>query len=150
MIRKAIAADLPGYVHLARQFHAASPMHGAIDFDDNGYANFFLTAITNPDMGVWLAEIDDEMVGIAGALAYPMYFSPTNRVAQELWWWMTPKARGNGAAKQMFGAIEQWAAEKGVKAVFMIALEDERSKKMENVYARAGYKPMERTFIKEV
>jgi hypothetical protein len=32
----------------------------------------------------------------------------------------------------------------------MIALEDERATKMEKLYVRAGFKPMERTFIKEV
>ena len=50
----------------------------------------------------------------------------------------------------MFKQLEQWAQEKGAKALFMIALEDDRAAKMEKVYARAGFKPLERTFIKEV
>jgi GNAT superfamily N-acetyltransferase len=71
-------------------------------------------------------------------------------VAQELWWWLTPASRGSGAGGKMFKQIEQWAQEKGAKALFMIALEDDRAAKMEKVYARAGFKPLERTFIKEV
>jgi hypothetical protein len=50
----------------------------------------------------------------------------------------------------MFKQIEQWSKEKDASALFMIALEDSRAKKMENLYIRAGFKPMERTFIKEV
>jgi hypothetical protein len=50
----------------------------------------------------------------------------------------------------MFKQIEQWAKDKNASALFMIALEDNRAKKMENLYIRAGFKPMERTFIKEV
>jgi GNAT superfamily N-acetyltransferase len=149
-VRKAIATDLEQYVKLARDFHEASPMHGVADFDKQGYSNFFLQSIIDPNIGIWLAEIDNEIVGITGALVYPLYFSPTNLVAQELWWWLTPASRGSGAGGKMFKQIEQWAQEKGAKALFMIALEDDRAAKMEKVYARAGFKPLERTFIKEV
>lgn len=149
-VRKAIATDLEQYVKLARDFHEASPMHGVADFDEQGYSNFFLQSIIDPNVGIWLAEIDNEIVGITGALVYPLYFSPTNLVAQELWWWLTPASRGSGAGGKMFKQIEQWAQEKSAKALFMIALEDDRAAKMEKVYARAGFKPLERTFIKEV
>ena len=150
IVRQAKATDLEQYVKLAKDFHDASPMHGVADFDENGYANFFLNAIVNPDIGIWLAEIDNEIVGIAGALLYPLYFSPTNLVAQELWWWLTPASRGSGVGSKMFKQIEQWSQEKGAKALFMIALEDSKVQKMEKVYARAGFRPLERTFIKEV
>ena len=149
-VRKAIATDLEQYVKLAQDFHEASPMHGVADFDEQGYSNFFLQSIIDPNIGIWLAEIDNEIVGITGALVYPLYFSPTNLVAQELWWWLTPASRGSGAGGKMFKQIEQWAQEKGAKALFMIALEDDRAAKMEKVYVRAGFKPLERTFIKEV
>jgi RimJ/RimL family protein N-acetyltransferase len=149
-VRKAIATDLEQYVKLARDFHEASPMHGVADFDEQGYSNFFLQSIIDPNVGIWLAEINNEIVGITGALVYPLYFSPTNLVAQELWWWLTPASRGSGAGGKMFKQIEQWAQEKSAKALFMIALEDDRAAKMEKVYARAGFKPLERTFIKEV
>jgi GNAT superfamily N-acetyltransferase len=149
-VRKAKATDLEQYVKLARDFHEASPMHGVADFNEQGYSNFFLQSIIDPNVGIWLAEIDNEIVGITGALVYPLYFSPTNLVAQELWWWLTPASRGSGAGGKMFKQIEQWAQEKGAKALFMIALEDDRAAKMEKVYARAGFKPLERTFIKEV
>jgi hypothetical protein len=50
----------------------------------------------------------------------------------------------------MYDAIEAWANEQGVSALFMIALEDERAPQMEKLYARKGFRPMERTFFKEV
>jgi N-acetylglutamate synthase-like GNAT family acetyltransferase len=79
-----------------------------------------------------------------------MYFNPSALVVQELWWLLTPASRGSGAGGKMFKQIEQWSKEKDASALFMIALEDSRAKKMENLYIRAGFKPMERTFIKEV
>ena len=150
IVRKATETDLPQYVLLANSFHMASPMNNVIAFDADGYSNFYLSSIQNDSVGVWLAEIDNVIVGICGAIAYPMYFNPSAVVVQELWWWLTPASRGSGAGSQMFKQIEQWSKEKNATALFMIALENERSKKMENLYTRAGYKPMERTFIKEV
>jgi hypothetical protein len=150
IVRKATEADLPKYIVLAESFHIASPMHGVIGFDADGYSQFYLTSLKNDSIGIWLAEIDNEIVGICGALVYPMYFNPSALVVQELWWWLTPKSRGSGAGGKMFKQIKDWSKEKDASALFMIALEDSRAKKMENLYIRAGFKPMERTFIKEV
>jgi GNAT superfamily N-acetyltransferase len=150
IVRKATETDLPKYIVLAESFHMASPMHGVIGFDAAGYSQFYLSSLQNDNVGIWLAEIDGEIVGICGALVYPMYFNPSALVVQELWWWLTPASRGSGAGGKMFKQIEQWAKEKDASALFMIALEDNRVKKMENLYIRAGFKPMERTFIKEV
>jgi len=149
-VRKALESDLPQYIKLAQTFHAASPMHGSIDFDDLGYSQFYLSSLENDSVGLWLAEIENKIVGICGAVAYPLYFNPSALVVQELWWWLTPASRGSGAGGQMFKQIEQWAKDKEASALFMVALEDNRAKKMENLYVRAGFKPMERTFIKEV
>jgi GNAT superfamily N-acetyltransferase len=150
IVRNAIAEDLPRYLPLAQAFHAASPMHGVIPFDADGYSDFYLRAIHDPSVGVWLAEDDGKIIGIAGALFYPMYFSPTSMVVQELWWWLTPESRGKGAGQAMYKTIESWAAAKGAVALFMIALEDERADKMANLYAQKGFRPMERTYIREV
>jgi GNAT superfamily N-acetyltransferase len=150
LVRKALESDLSQYLILAQAFHAASPMHGSIGFDVPGYSQFYLSSLQNDSIGIWLAEIEDEIVGICGALVYPLYFNPSALVVQELWWWLTPASRGSGAGGQMFKQIEQWAKDKEAAALFMIALEDNRAKKMENLYIRAGFKPMERTFIKEV
>jgi GNAT superfamily N-acetyltransferase len=150
IVRKATETDLPKYIVLAESFHMASPMHGVIGFDAARYSQFYLSSLQNDSVGIWLAEIDDAIVGICGALVYPMYFNPSALVVQELWWWLTPASRGSGAGGKMFKQIEQWSKEKDASALFMIALEDSRAKKMENLYIRAGFKPMERTFIKEV
>lgn len=150
LVRNAAEADLDQYLVLAKDFHDASPMNGIAEFDIEGYASFYKNALNNPDVGIWLAEIDSKIVGITGALVFPLYFSPTHLVAQELWWWLTPTARGSGAGAKMFKQIEQWAKEKNAKSLFMIALEDDRAEKMEKVYIRAGFTPLERTFVKEV
>ena len=150
IVRNAIVEDLPRYLPLAQAFHAASPMHGAMPFDVDGFSDFFLRAIQDPNMGVWLAEDDGVVIGITGALFYPMYFSPSSMVVQELWWWLTPEARGNGAGQALFNMIESWATAKGATALFMVALEDENAEKMAQIYTRKGFRLMERTYMRGV
>lgn len=69
-------------------------------------------------------------------------------IVQELWWWLTPEARGSGAGQMMFKEIERWAASKNATVMFMIALDDENVDRVSKFYRRAGFRPMERTFAK--
>jgi len=149
-VRLATAEDLPAYLVQARLFHENSPVRTSIKFDEAGYSSFYLAALQNSEVGMWLAEQDGILIGIAGALAYGIYFSPSTRVVQELWWWLTPAARGTGAGAKMFDQIEQWAIMQKAHAIFMIALEDSHVESMVKLYHRAGYSPTERTFMKEI
>ena len=130
------------------EFHAASPMHGVAAYDPTKTRAFLAASLENSDILLLVGELEGEIVGVTSCLLYPLYFSQA-MVGQELWWWLTPKARGSGIGKVMFQTIEAWAKDKGASALFMIALEDERAAAMEKVYFRAGFKPLERTFIKE-
>jgi GNAT superfamily N-acetyltransferase len=150
VVREAVEADLPVYVQLSADFHAASPMQRVCEFEPEGFKEFVLSAIDNPDISILLAELNGEVVGITGGIIYPLYFSPSHKVSQELWWWLTPAARGSGVGNKMFKHLQLWSKERGAKTIFMIALEDERAEKMEKVYCRAGFEPMERTFMKGI
>ena len=150
VVREAVEADLPIYVQLSADFHAASPMQRVCEFDSEGFKKFVIIAMSNPDISILVAELNGEIVGITGGIIYPLYFSPSHKVSQELWWWLTPAARGSGVGNKMFKHLQLWSKERGAKTIFMIALEDERAEKMEKVYCRAGFEPMERTFMKGI
>ena len=147
-VRKPEYADLGRYTELATQFIAASPLNSVVPVTADSVANFLISAVDNPMIGIWLAEKDGVMVGICGAIKYPLYFSPQHTIVQELWWWLTPEARGSGAGQALYKTLEAWAQESDAAALFMIALDDDRVEKTSKFYARAGFKPMERTFVK--
>lgn len=150
IVQEAQQQDLNDYLDLLSDFHHASTIAPFSKFDRQGCALFLENCIKNNDIGIWVAKLNGKIVGVTAALVYPLYFSPTHSVVQELWWWLTPEARGSGAGQMMYKQIEQWAKEKNAKSIFMIALEDEKASKMEKVYNRSGFTALERTFIKEV
>ena len=147
-VRPMTEDDLPAYIEMASEFHANCPVDELIPFDPEGTAAFLVNVMDKDNFRVVLAEVDGVPVGITGAALYPMYFSPNNSVVQELWWWLSPEHRGSGAAKRMYADIENWAVECGATAVFMIALHNSNVDRMAKMYARSGFRPMERTFVK--
>ena len=147
-VRIPTAEDIPAYMDLAAAFVAKTPISHIVPFDRQGTAEFVLAALDNPNMLILVAEEAGKIIGITGALSYPMYFNPSKLVAQELWWYLTPSARGGPASKMLFQTIEKWAKAIGAEAMFMIALSNERVDTMEKVYKRSGYAPVERTYVK--
>ena len=147
-VRRASKDDLPACLAMTARFHAASPVAEVAPFDRDGMAATLHGMFANPRAGVWLALRDEVPVGLAGALCYPLYFNPTCEVVQELFWWLEPEARGCGAAEMLFQNVQNWAKDMGAVAVFMIALDDARVDKMDRFYKRAGFQPMERTYMK--
>jgi len=149
-VRPATLMDLGEYARLGEQFIAASPLGQEAGSNIEDTVRFLITALDNPNIGMWLAERDGRVIGICSAMAYPLYFRPDYTIVQELWWWLTPEARGSGAGQMMFKEIERWAKEKNASALTMIALDDERVEKVSKFYRRAGFRPMERLFFKEL
>lgn len=150
VVRQATTDDLEAYIPMARNFLASTPMGNVVPFDEPAFRGFYKNAMENPDLGAWIAEDDGQPIGMAGAIVFPMYFNPNFISAQETWWWLEPTARGNGVGKILYQEIEKWAAERGAKALIMVALENEKTSQFANLYARQGYKPMERSFFREV
>jgi GNAT superfamily N-acetyltransferase len=147
-VRCAQPEDLLSCLDLTARFHAASPVSDVAPFDRDGMAVTLREMMINPRAGIWLAIQNDTPVGIAGALMYPLYFNPAYEVVQELFWWLNPEARGSGAGEKLFQNVQTWAKDAGAAAVFMIALDDSRVDKMDRFYKRAGFHPMERTYMK--
>jgi N-acetylglutamate synthase-like GNAT family acetyltransferase len=150
LVRQAEKSDKAGVIEQARAFFAASPMGQRVDFDEAGFGAFLDHVDASDTAQIWVAEKGGDVVGIAGAMAFPLYFAPSVTVAQELFWWVDPAERGSSAGKQMMFAIEGWAEQIGASQLFMIALENERAGTMERVYSRSGFMPIERTFTKEI
>jgi GNAT superfamily N-acetyltransferase len=88
--------------------------------------------------------------GMAGVLVYPNYFKRDTKVAQEMFWWVDPEARGLGAGRKLLETIEAWAKEQGAHKLTMVALDDVDGERVAAMYKTAGYRPLERNFVKVI
>jgi GNAT superfamily N-acetyltransferase len=150
IVRRAAINDLSVILEMGGRFHMASPVHTAIPYDAASFQRFCEQAINDPEIGFWVAELDGVVVGMTAAIVYPSYFNANRHIAQELFWWVDVAARGTGAGKALIEQIETWAKSVNADVVLMLALADKNEEKMQNLYARRGYRPIERTFIREV
>lgn len=144
IIRRATAEDAAEVTQLGRSFAAASPYSGMAPVSEKAVTRFLETVDC---AAFFVAEDESGLLGGCAVIAFPLWWSDSTLLAQELFWWVDPIARGTGAAKGMMQAMEQWATEYGCKHMFMVCLENEDSDRVGKLYQRAGYKPIERSFL---
>ena len=142
-VRLAADCDIPRMVEMGRQFHAYAGIVEA-SFDPDSFARTLKHGMQSADQAYFVAEVDGRVCGMTGGVVYPSYFNHSALAGQEMFWWSDSPGVGRG----LYLALEKWAVSKGCKSFTMIALADERSKRMDKVYKRMGYRPSEHCYIK--
>ncbi|KFC61958.1 GNAT family N-acetyltransferase [Massilia sp. LC238] len=149
MIRRAALSDLGALLSMGRKFFAASGYADIARFDEESFRRTVDQLMT--DNAVCLvAEIDGQVVGAAGALAYPFYFDASHKTGQEVFWWLDPEHRGGQVGIRLFAELEAWARAQGCKSFTMIALDAVDAWRVGKIYQRCGYRPSEHSYIKEL
>lgn len=149
MIRPAQPADLGALLAMGRRFFAMSGYADLTNFDD---ASFCATVdrLMGADATCLVAEADGQVVGAAGALAYPFYFNADHKTGQEVFWWLDPEHRGGQVGICLFAELEAWARAQGCRSFTMIALDAVDAARVGKIYQRCGYRPSEHSYIKEL
>lgn len=140
--RQATLADLDECLRMGRAFAAAAGVSG----NDESMATTLIKLIE--DGGLFV--VGEPLVGMAAAIVYPNYFNLEQLAAQELFWWVDPGARRNGAGVELLRAIETWAKAKGAKTLTMVALDALDGERVTGMYMNAGYQPLERSFVRKL
>lgn len=145
MIREARESDIPALLEMGERFAEAADLHGKTGYDAESTRRLFQQLI-EAEGGILLVLDVDGAQGAAGGLVHPCIFNNAHLTGQELFWWVNPEWRGNGLA--LFHALEEAARAKGAQSWMMasVGLEDDRLAK---IYARAGYSPSDRNYIKK-
>lgn len=142
-IRKPTEADIPSIVEMGKRFHAESVYSEMIGFNPEAFARSLAHFIASDVMLFFVLESEGEIIGaICGAVA-PHYMTG-ELAASELFWWVTPEARGYGL--KLLDAFEQASIERGAKVGGMVA--PRGSEQLARVYAHKGYAMSETVFVK--
>lgn len=148
-VRVATVEDVPECLVMGRAFFDESGFAGETAYDEES-TRATMTHLISAQDGVLLVAESDGLIGMAAALAFPHYFNAASRAAQELFWWVAPRARGGAAGVRLLRGLEAWAAEVGCSTMTMVCLPSLTRSPAERIYERCGYRPSERSFIKRV
>lgn len=148
MIRPATPDDMSDIVRLAHSFFASASVGHHIDSDT---VSIIATAEHLMNAGnscLLLAEVDGDVIGMAGATVYPFHFNMNYTVGHELLWWVEAEHRGVGAGPKLFQAMEQWAKDKGATYMIMASQPNLDGNRTARFFERNGYTPIDQNFMR--
>ena len=148
-IRRATQDDIPSLVQMARHFIRYAP-HGALmEPNEEELVAQSRIIVDTPMFGVFVAEVDNELVAMFVAVIGPVWFAPSRLMASEMAWWVEPKARNTPIAFRLLKAFENWAKEHNAEYMFMGSIEVNQGPDVGQMLHRFGYKKSETKYFKE-
>jgi hypothetical protein len=143
-LRLATEQDWPEVLRMARSFYEASP-YNVLDFSEVSCRSLFDKYLSGnkSDLIIILSDAPGMIIGHSSATPFS-----TKRVASELAWWIDEGSRGTRDALLLFKAYEDWSVRIGATICQMAMLDE--STNLEKFYLKNGYRPAERSFIKEL
>lgn len=144
VIRRATHDDVPW---LLRELRAFAGWNGLQLFGNEAHSEALVGQLIDTQF-VAIATRSDERVGLIAGTVGPHPFNPERTMAMELWWWVTPEARGSSAGARLLDAFDDWANDSGADLV-SFTLEAE-SPVNPRTLERRGYRLMEYQFVREV
>lgn len=135
MIRPAEQSDLPRLMGYAEQFLAYHPMTSLYPREPEAVEAMLSKLIADENC---VLLVHDR--GAIGGVLNPLWCAPSVKVATELFWWAEMGGR------PLMKAFEDWARSKGADVLNMIAIIGRKD--VTPLYDRAGYSPVELSFVR--
>lgn len=144
-IRAATLADIPRVVEMGLQMAEETAYTAHLAVNSEALAALAIRLITGgDDLTLLLLDCDDVPVAMLGLMVYAHPMSG-ERIASEACWYVRPEARG-GIGLRLWRVGEQWARNRGAVALLMI--QPHSADRVGVLYARAGYGPVETTWMR--
>lgn len=143
--------DASAIARMGKAFFDFTPvLDKHVGYDKDSLLGFAEMAQESRSVAMFVAEVDGEVVGAVAGICYPHFLNNNRVVAQELFWWVDPEHRGSTIGNELHDMLVTWASMNGARAFFMIAINNERSDRIEKLYKRKGYEPLERTYVRGI
>lgn len=72
------------------------------------------------------------------------------KTAYEMAWWVHPDHRGSRIGIDLLKAFEYWGQKMGATSIHMSNISNDSYEKVDKLYQRTGYKPVEHSYIKRI
>ena len=147
MIREGKMSDAERIVDLVGEF---STELGYDDFSRNDVLSLILRYLEDPISKAFVGEVEGMVFGFVLGTIVPYNFNPSKTVAIEIYWFVSPKARGNGLGRKLLHAFEGWAISMEVDYISLALEAGKIGDVVDRIYKRMGYTLRERTYAKMV
>jgi GNAT superfamily N-acetyltransferase len=145
-IRLSSIADNDALLAISHKFFHHNPYRHDSSIDEPSLLKTLEDLRTNHVLLV--AEVDGKVVGTAGAYVTPVFWNHNEMQGLEVFWWIDEEHRGDGAGKKLRRQLQVQAKLRGAKFWNMVALEDSMPEAVGAMYESAGFKPIERVYMK--
>lgn len=149
MIRLATPGDVPAIVEMGRWFHEDAGWGDISPFLEKDCAETVAGMIEGESGIVLVAEDEDGLIGMAGAMLFPLYFNKAHLSGQELFLYVRPGCR-NGIGGKLLATLETEARAAGAESFIMIALDKVSPEATGRFYRHRGYRPAEHSYIRRL
>lgn len=145
-IRNAIQADYPALIAIGHKFFEFNAYRKYSHIDELSLLRTFHQLASEHILLV--AEVDELVVGTAGAFIAPLYWNHEHLQGLEAFWWIDPEFRRGGAGGELRKALQAVAEAKGVRFWNMIALKESMHDVVCSQYEAHGMIPVETVYMK--
>ena len=146
-IRKANIIDTKDILDLISEFYEEGLKEYGLNFTDYSLYRTAEKFITN---GIVIVVEDNEsLVGIIGGAVIPSIFDETEKIAQEMMWFIKKDYRKGELAKDLLDRFEQEARDLGAKYITVAAMGNMRNEVLDRFYRHNGYMLMETQYLKK-
>ena len=149
MIRPAGLEDVATIAEMGERFHAEAGWGDIAEYRRQDCAATLRMMVESPDAILLVAVNGNRIVGMAGALTFPLYFNAAHRSGQEMFWYVEPGLR-DGTGTQLLTALEAQARALGCESLMMIALDKVSPEATGRLYRRRGYRASEHSWIRRL
>lgn len=147
LVRLANQDDVSQMVALGEKFHAKSSLAEFGSFVPSDFSKMIEAILCAQAKGaLFVADGENGLVGMAGAVYFPLYFNFSVMVAQEVFLW----AEMPGLGMRLLGALEANAIENGVSGFMTGSIAGLREEAVGRAYRMRGYRPVENSYMRKL
>lgn len=146
MIRTAEKKDIHQMIAMGRKFHEQTPMNGICPFDDVSFEETLQFCMKAENATSFVFD-EDGIRGMTAVVILPTYFNKNYRIANELFCWLDPEARGHGLT--LYDTLEEWAAGKA-ETLVIARVAGIRDEAMDRLYQSRGFIPTDYFYSKSL
>lgn len=149
-IRHANEGDVLDLVDMGQNFFEESGLSDVAAWDALSFEVTVRTLLSGAVRGSLLvAEQETILVGMTGAVIFPLYCNLKLQLAQEIFWFVDPDYR-KGLGGSLLDELEADCRRKGADIFMSAQIAGQRDDAFARLYQRRGYRPSENLYMRKL